>query len=332
MLGEHIQFAISSLSCAPTTIFRPQDIVLPTPSTDRTIERLVRLNHALHKIMPDIPCTTSLHVGYMLDTNRAIESLKQNNIHISSVDTPDVRTISACTKEFLTNAVVDRSWKRMKNTLGWQFASVTTIESYYQKVIEGISGLSSTDSLHLVRASTGAWQDSTVGNTLLGIIAEQRKSIPTLAVAIEIDARYQTPEEYFDFVYNLNQSQEVPVYFDLDVGHIAEARIRHRHKKIEYPEILVEKLLQNKKYSQLIGMVSLNQYDHTTDETHISLTAGSIDYVKIMSLLGKAGRHGHLTVDPVIMAEFSPFAYDDMISSDGIEYFQSLKQAFYAKS
>lgn len=332
MHGKHFKFAVSSLSCTPASIFQPHTVILPRYATHGTIKRLVHMRSVLKNIIPETQFTTSLHVGYNLDTPLALQELKRHHMLISSVDTPDMVPLPLFLFQLAKNCFFETSLKKIKNTVGWQFASVMDREKYQLKVSEGIASINTNESLHLIRAGTGAWYRSSVGKMLIEMITRKRKQIPTLALALEIDAKHQTPEEYFQFVYELNKSTNIPVYFDLDVGHIAEARRVHRYHRIEKSEILVERLLNNKKYSQLIGMISLNQYDHAKDETHISLLKGSINYVEIMRLLGEAGRAGHLSVDPIVMAEFSPFEYNEMTSLNGIRYINSLKRAYYASN
>ncbi|CAN5204832.1 hypothetical protein BH09PAT2_BH09PAT2_05740 [soil metagenome] len=331
MPGTHFKFSVSSLSCAPANILRPLNILVPSYATQQTIRRLIHMRHRLRNIIPVDEFTTSLHAGYMIANPLAFDELQQHQLPISSVDTPDVVSIEAFIKELSRN-VLAANMKCIKTTIGWQFASVSNYREYNQKVFAGIDGINSNDSVHFVRASTGSWYKSALGKRLIDMIASKRKNRLNLALAVEIDARHQTPEEYFQFVYDLGiKNPEVPVYFDLDVGHIAEARKRHRHKNIEKAEIIVERLLNNKKYNHLIGIISLNQYDYIKDETHISLMKGSIDYVHILKLLGEAGRAGNLTIEPTILAEFSPFEYGEMISPEGIAYFDSLKKSYLQK-
>lgn len=329
MPGHHFKFAISTLSCAPANIFAPHQILISHLATTTTINRLIAFKQAVSHFIPPHDCSASLHVGYLLNTETAINLLHANNIPISSLDTPDVRSLPAFTLELIRNIIVDMSFKKIKTTIGWQFASVTTMELFRKKVREGMKGINSQDNVHLIRTSISSFRQDRVGKELLRMITHKQTHLPTIGLALEIDARRQTPEEYFEFVYKLNQKNPtIPIYFDLDIGHLAEARLRHRHKDIEKPEIIIEKLLSNKKYCELIGMISLNQYDHEQDETHISLLKGSIDYIHIMKLLGQAGRSGYLPFDPIVMAEFSPFAYDEMISLEGIKYFYQLKKAY----
>lgn len=333
MPGKHFKFAISTLSCASSNILLPHQIMLPHYATPATIDRLAAMRHALQHTIPLQDCTASLHVGYMINSLNAAQELQNRDIPISSIDTPDVVSLLAFFIEILKNTFSDMSFRKIKTTLGWQFASVTDNREFIKKVSEGIASLNSTDTIHFIRSSCGSWHKDRVGQTLLDLLSEKSKQFETLALALEIDAKHQTPEEYFEFVYKLQKhNPKIPIYFDLDVGHIAEARKRHRHKSIEKSEIIVEKLLSNKKYSHLIGMLSLNQYDHTQDETHISLLKGSIDYLQIIRMLGQAVRGGQLHFDPAIMAEFSPFAYREMMSLDGIKYFHQLKKAYFASN
>lgn len=329
MPGHHFKFAISTLSCAPSNILTPHQVMFSRYATPATINRLIAFKQAVSHFIPPHDYSASLHVGNMLNTQQAIQLLHTNHIPISSLDTPDIRSVLSFMVELIKNIVADMSFKKMKTTVGWQFASVATMELFREKVIDGMKGINSHDNMYLIRTSVSSFRHDRVGKELLEMINEQKNEIPTIGLALEIDAKKQTPEEYFEYVYKLNQkNSSLPVYFDLDIGHIAEARLRHRHTNIEKPEIIVEKLLSNSKYSKLIGMISLNQYDLKHDETHISLFKGSIDYIQIMKLLGQAGRNGYLPFDPIIMAEFSPFAYDEMMSLDGIKYFYQLKKAY----
>lgn len=303
--------------------------MFPSYATPSTIDRLAAMRNALQHTIPLQDSTASLHVGYMIDTLSAVHALAHKNIPISSIDTPDVVPLLAFFIEIFKNTFSDMSFRKIKTTVGWQFASVTTNQEFVKKVSEGIDGLNSKDTIHFIRSSCGSWHKDRVGQTLLDLLSEKRKQFASVALALEIDAKHQTPEEYFEFVYKLQKNNpKIPIYFDLDVGHIAEARKRHTHRSIEKSEIIVEKLLSNKKYNQLIGMVSLNQYDHKQDETHISLLKGSIDYIHIIKMLGQAARGGQILFDPIIMAEFSPFAYQEMMSLDGIKYFHQLKKAY----
>ncbi len=332
MFQNQFNFAVSSLSCAATNIFYPHQIVLPSYATTATINRIIQMRTALGHIITPAEFEISLHVGYLLDTHHALTELNKHSIKISSIDTPDVRALSTFCIE-ITRNLHHLNLKRLKNTIGWQFASVTNSKSYLNKISEGIEGIPITHtSPFLIRTATSSWHNSGIGDTLIHLLKQKREEFPSLALALEIDARYQTPEDYFEFVLKLNEMYpEIPTFFDLDVGHIAEARIIHHDKNIQDPETYVEKLLNNKRYSKLIGMVSLNQYDIDKNETHISLFKGSIDYVKILKLLGQAGRAGNLSINPTIMAEFSPFEFDAMISPKGIDYFQSLKKAYLAE-
>lgn len=329
MTRRHFKFAISSLSCAPANILAPYQIMFSRYATPATINRLIAFKQAISHFIPSPDCSASLHVGYLLNTETAINLLHANNIPISSLDTPDLRSIPSFTLELIKNTIADMSFRKIKTTIGWQFASVTTMELFRKKVREGMKGINSQDNVHLIRTSVSSFRHDRVGKELLRMITDKQTHLPTIGLALEIDARRQTPEEYFEFVYKLNQKNPtIPIYFDLDIGHIAEARLRHRHRNIEKSEIIIEKLLSNKKYCKLIGMISLNQYDHKQDETHVSLLKGSIDYIHIMKLLGQAGRSGYLPFDPIVMAEFSPFAYEEMISLEGIKYFYQLKKSY----
>lgn len=333
MPGHHFKFAISTLSCAPVNIFQPHTILIPAYATKETVKRFLNIKKTLENTMNDTTITASLHMGYMIHTPYALELLERHNVLISSLDTPDVRSIPECFIELSKNVLYHTSIQKVKNTLGWQLASVSSQQQYRDKVMEAMVGLTTQDSVHMIRTSTGSWHHSTVGKQLMELIAHRRTKIQSLAIAVEIDARHQTPLEYAELVYMLNKNNYgIPVYFDLDVGHIAESRNRHKRKWIEKPEVVVEWLLSQKKYRSLIGMISLNQYDHERDETHISLLKGSIDYLEILRMMGQATRANIFVTEPYVLAEFSPFAYDDMISPEGMRYFRLLRKAYYSSN
>ena len=321
-------FAISSLSCAPANIFRPYEILLPPIATTQTVLRLSRMKDLLKDIIPSDQFTTSFHVGYLISTLQAIKELEKHDIQVSSLDTPDIRTLFQCLQQAI-KTIQRSNLKEFKENIGWQLASVTTYQNYERKVRNGLDSLNENSKPQFVRTSGGSWYKSEVGNTLIQILKEKRKLNPSLALAIEIDARNQTPHEYFSFVQKLNELHpDLPIYFDLDVGHLAESLVHHATFEHETLLELVDEVLTDRSKSSLIGIVSLNQYDHQTKDIHVSLMKGSIDYIKIIEMLGEASRKGNLSIPPTLLAEFSPMEYDVMTSPEGIDYIASVIKAF----
>jgi len=319
MSKEALQVSFSSISCAPVNVYRPHEILLPHFVTTGIVERASHIKEILEPIFEEGNVGISLHPAVVVDVPKAARLLEQAHIPITSIDSPDIIPHMDLLKKLV------RDHGRMLSQIGWSLQNVSSEKAQHQKLTQGIAALHKQQLPHIVRAPAHYWMHSRRGEVLRKSLAQY----PDVILAIEIDAMRQTPDEYISFLEKLREDKEsVPVYADIDLGHLAESKYFNRHRAdVPDPLVILESLLHSQQ-SSMVALVSLNQYQEGDVETHRNILHGNIDLLRAARLVGSAVRGGTLPFGPKVLVEAHPIEYDMLLGPEGVIFFKKIKQAF----
>lgn len=167
--------------------------------------------------------SVSLHLGDLTDVPLAARLLAQEGIAITSLDRPDVYDSRAAIKDVGRFLAMRNSHEAML-ALARRAHNVGTESGANKKIKQGVEAHRNVDGGRrtILRTQAGLWVDSN------GVTGDRlRKSLKGtgVVIAVELFPSMQTQSEYRQLIENLakDNGNETPIYYDLDLGHIAEA-------------------------------------------------------------------------------------------------------------
>jgi len=325
MSKENLQFAVSSMS---TGEYRPShlhEILVPRFATEQLVKRTAYLKERLGPVFGQENISLSLHPATTIDMPKAIKLLQAAGIPVSSIDAPSVYAnklyVSNVLKSFLGGNL-----RELKIQTGWRLQNVESEEKKEEKLDEALKAFSPATNPKIFRSNAEIWHESREGEELRRKLKGQSGAI----IAIELDAKTQTPAEYLRFLKELAKTndKDTPVYADIDLGHLEESKYLHDENQISEPLDIYEKILRDPETSRLVAVTSLNQYKAGETHTHTNFMHGPIDFSKATKELGIAAREGRLPFPPMTIAEFFPMEYEQVLNDSAIKQWKTVKEAF----
>lgn len=326
MNKENLQFAVSSISCSEHRLLHFPSILIPQLATKATVERIARFRDALEPVFGRNNISASFHLGYATNATEAVQRLRQRGIKISSIDTPDIFS-NWQLLNVLIKSLKTKDFKEVALDIGWRVNNVGSFSEWNNKIDEGLKVIETNPLPKIVRSHAGAFLESQEGEELRKKLNQQRGVI----LAIEIEARKQTPAEYIEFLKKLAKTndREAPVFADIDLGHLGESKYIHGESaEIPEPLQIFENFLKDRTISQLIAITTLNQYKPGDVHTHTNLMVGQIDLIEVARKIGKATKNNILPFSPMVLAEFYPFEYEALTSEEGKIFFKKMRAAY----
>src|SRR5258708_5667684 len=259
-----LEISFRSLSVDPTDLY--PSALCEGQVTRKTVENMTQL-HA--HLSPVADVSTSLHLGDLTTVSSAGRQFAEKGIRISSIDRPDVYPTHLAIKDVLLHLLEKRVHEAIV-TVGRRAHNVSSEEKADSKIQQGINIITGQEDFNkkqriVLRTHTGLWilDGGVTGERL-------RKSLRGTGVvlAVEIFSANQTQSEYRTLVEGLARDNDwdTPIYFDLDLGHIAEAKFKYRDiTDGKEPLALFEEIIAEN--GRLIAVTSLNQY---TDGDHVT--------------------------------------------------------------
>jgi len=324
MLSERLRFEIPSMSCGEHRPSHLPNIIVPQMATTEMVNRFAVLRDTLSSTLDGKNISLSLHVGYATDVSKAKQLLSSSNVQVSSLDIPDVYTLKRFVHD-LKPRIKDKDIAKLLKSGGRKIQSVGSEKLLYRKLNKGVNAFTKDKPL-LLRTHAGLWLETNLGDRLRSMF----KGNPNIAFAVEMLSKYQTPDEYMEFIRQLSLTNDIntPVYADLDLGHIEEAGYLHQERAGRKEALAVyEDILSDEHDSKLVACTSLNQYDGG-DETHASLIHGPLDLTEAMKILGKAKSRGTIVGSQTVIVEFYPMDYPTYVSSEGVAFCANLRNAY----
>lgn len=321
MSSDELHISFSSISLAPTNIFRPDQILVPACVTRGIVQRAVSMRNVLAPIFGKANIGVSLHPARVVDVPLIGKLFQEQQIQISSVDIPDVVTFRNEVKNMMHD--IFRADGMFFNRVGWMLQNVASYNALEQKLLQALSLLENSESALVLRGNAKYWHDRTKI-----VLATLRRQYPNVSVAIEIDPPSQTPNEYITFLHMLRKT-DLYIYADVDMGHLAESNYIHRDR-IENSSLtsILATLFSQTKEENVVGVVTLNQYVNGNEETHTNLLTGPVNLFTAMKFLGEAVRKKTLHFPPTIIVESNPRDYQTILGEKGLDFFQKIKQSF----
>lgn len=150
-----------------------------------------------------------------------------------------------------------------------------------------------------------------------------------VVLALEIHADHFTPSEYFYFVEQMAKANEgkLPIAYDLDTGHLAEAIAKHRADTDSTVLALMEDVFKDER-AGMVAMISINQFSGGPG-AHERPTEGVVDIPKVVYEYGKAAREeSKLSYPPYVIPEFYPQELSWYLSEEGLLFCRELASNF----
>lgn len=331
-MPERLQFAVSSISCTEPGI----SLLSREYSTRTMIERAKKLQKELAPVLGENSMSLSLHLARTLDVPMAADLATQQKIKISSIDIPDIITIgmewnglihdteSALHTKGIKGAIQQEA-PRVVSRLGWYLTNVPDQDSADKKLGEGLEAIKNNGIPRIVRANMVYWTESSRGDRL----RKQLSGYPNTILAVEMDPRNQTPQEYFRTLEKMAKTNdcETPVYADLDLGKFGQSKYQfHQNYQIPEPLELYEKFLAEN--PELVAATTLDQFVDGDVETHRQLQDGPTDLLRAAKDFGDTARQERLPFQPMIVIEFHPGRFDSITKPEGIHFFKQVNDSF----
>ncbi len=323
-----LEFSFSSLSVAPTDL--SVHALSSKYVTCKTVENMARLRDHLAQVT-DV--SISLHLGDLTNVPSAAKQLAEKGILVTSVDRPDVYPTHLAAKDVLLRLTERRRHEAIV-TIARRAHNISSEEGANKKNQEGIRAMKNQECYEgnqrvILRTHSGLWaQDGGVTGDRL------RKSLrgTGVIIAIEILASIQTQSEYRTLIEQLakDNSCDTEVYFDVDLGHVAEAKFLHSGESDgKEPLAFLEDIIKDS--GRLIAATSLNQYadgDHVTHRNFLG-PKGKIKHQDVARALGKGVQNGSLDPYVLTVAEPMPFELPELLSDQGIAFVRNFRTQFY---
>lgn len=317
-MKEALQFSVSTVSLQKASIGQWRDIVFKDLATQTTIERAFQMQAALSEVIHPENFSVSIHLGRVIDAQEIARS-----IQASSIDYPDIKTRLRLVHD-IAESLVQQTLRQptlpIRNHGGWYLQSEGTQKTIDRKLMQSRSLLQHPKFPEIFRINS---------SVLRGLSKEQLlqkfSAAPDAFWAVENNPN-ETPDEYIRFLEHLKieLAGQIRIMADLDLGKFAQSKHHLTDHQIDEPLQILRRFLTDSNLSQFVATVSLNQYVAGEAETHAHLLRGPINFIEAAGMLGTAVRNEMLQFAPLVIAEFHPADYSDMIDRDGLRYWAHL--------
>lgn len=309
--GKRISLAISTGSLYPSDPRKPWEAIIPRLATEAIAKHAIEFKDVVDRMTPEplrdmVEVGISLHWSDRINAKQLMHRLDAEGIPVTSHDIPDIESVSMLGAK-IKQALTSNSQEGLEEILlhgGWYLINTRSEHSRIRRLHEAMSATRESQVSPVIFRTSLASFLQNCDASLFRILKSYTIS-KNIAVALEIDADKYTPSDYMEAIRKLNAEtyHGIPVFADLDVGHLAQSRALHPDHEIPEVNSLFRSIMADD--GRLVGTVSLNQYAGGGG-THVWL--GDPNGQVILSKIGSsmAEYREKLPFGPVAILEINP--------------------------